>query len=131
MPENVHPIRQKAPKRGRRLPAPPRHLETAAAKKLWRDTLKEYELEPHELVLLGEACSCVDRIEAARDAIARIGNIVIPTAHSVNGKPSLKVHPAVQVETQYMVALARLLRELRLGEEAPVDFRVPRLRRSG
>ena len=107
-----------------RVPGAPRHLATRQARRLWRSTVEGFTLEPHHLALLEEACVCVDRLVAARREIDARGLIV----DDRYGAP--KANPAVAIERDARIALARLLRELQLGDDADLDssIRPPRAR---
>jgi phage terminase small subunit len=111
-------------RRPARVPGAPRHLATRQARRLWRSTVEGFTLEPHHLALLEEACVCVDRLVAARREIATRGLIVSDRY----GAP--KANPAVAIERDARIALARLLRELQLGDDADLDssIRPPRAR---
>ena len=67
---------------------------------------------------------CVDRLVAARREIAARG-IVVPDRYG-----ALKANPAVAIERDARIALARLLRELQLSDDADLDssIRPPRMR---
>jgi len=107
-----------------RVPGAPRHLATRQARRLWRSTAEGYTLEPHHLTLLEEACVCVDRLVAARGEIAARGLLVLDRYRVP------KQNPAVAIERDARIALARLLRELQLGDDADLDssIRPPRMR---
>src|SRR5437870_4324600 len=47
-------------RRPARLPRCPRHVRSAEAKRLWRSTVTTFDLEDHQLVVLEQACTCVD-----------------------------------------------------------------------
>lgn len=110
-------------RRPARLPGAPRHLATRAARKLWRSTVATFALEPHQLTLLEEACVCVDRLIAARAEVRARGVLV----NDRYGVP--KANPAVAIERDCRIALARLLRELHLSDEPDLDssIRPPRI----
>ena len=99
-------------------PKPPSHLR-AATRKWWTQVVTDYDLEPHDLKLLAAACSTWDRLEEARETLARDGTYV-------EGRYGLRAHPAVAVERDSRLAFARLLRELDLDGEPLPD---PRPRR--
>jgi phage terminase small subunit len=108
----------------RRLPGCPSHVKSKAGRKLWRSVVRDYDLEDHQLVVLAEAAMCCDRLEQARASIVAHGIVTMSAART------LKPNPAVNVERDARIALARLLRELQLGDDADDlgadDFRLPR-----
>ena len=88
-------------------------------KKFYRGVLADFEIsETHDLKLLAEAASCVDRITEARKEIDKSGSYFID--RWLQPKP----HPAHAVENSNKVLLARLLRELNL-DIAPPENRAP------
>jgi P27 family predicted phage terminase small subunit len=120
---SVHPL----PHRGLRapsLPAAPRHLRSREARRLWRSTVKDFALEAHQLALLESACKSLDRLVEAREQIDRDG-ITVKDRFG-----QLREHPATKIERDSRIALARLLRELQLTDEADLDnqIRPPRAR---
>ena len=93
------------------IPPAPKSLRTKG-KSLWKSVVQDFELEPHQLTLLLEACRCLDTIELAEAAIRRDG-VTIP------GRYGPKSNPACQVATQNRVVCSRLLREI--GLDSLVD----------
>jgi phage terminase small subunit len=101
----------------------PSHL-SRTARKWWKHVAETYELEQHHLHLLSQAAGCLDRAEEARLAIVKDG------AYFLNRHGERKPHPALQVERDSRALFARLLRELDLDIEPPVDSsRPPALKR--
>jgi P27 family predicted phage terminase small subunit len=101
---------------------PPKHL-SAASKAWWRSVLDTYVLEPHHVHLLRCACESMDRMNQAREALAQHGL----TFMNSDGEP--RTRPEVQIERDSRLAFARLVRELDLDVEAPLDrSRPPPLR---
>jgi phage terminase small subunit len=100
----------------------PRHLQSRDARKLWRSTVEAFHVEAHHLAILEQACTCVDRLVAARAEIARRG-IVVDDRYGVP-----KQNPACAIERDARIGLARLLRELQLGDDTDLDssIRPPR-----
>jgi len=96
---------------------PPDHL--ARSESLWRSTVEAFELEPHQLELLLRACQAADVADEARTTLSTEGL----TFAGADGSP--RAHPAVAIERDARLAVARLLRELRLDEE-PAEARPPR-----
>jgi P27 family predicted phage terminase small subunit len=100
-------------------PTPPAHL-TRAAKKLWRQVLADYELDPHHLEMLAAALQAWDRMNEAREILAAEG----VTYRDRFGAP--RKHPAVSIEENARTAFLRSLRELDLDGEPLPDPRLPR-----
>ena len=103
---------------------PPEHL-SAASQAFWRRMLNEYALdEAPARELLRLACEALDRCEEARAVLAADG--LVTTDRYGQSKP----HPAAAVEQSSRLAVARLLRELRVLEPVPdAESRVGRLGR--
>jgi P27 family predicted phage terminase small subunit len=95
----------------RPLSEPPDHLGEQAAD-LWRAVIADYELDAPALVLLEALCDAWERYAHARQVLADEGPFV-------EGRYGPKAHPAVAVERDSRVMLARLVRELDL-EGLPV-----------
>ena len=103
----------------------PKHL-SAAMRRWWTAVVNRWVLEEHHIRLLTLAAESWDRKEAARQQIQREGL----TVQTRDG--GAKLHPAVRVEADCRVAFARLLRELDLDLEPPVETsRQPSLRSIG
>ena len=100
---------------------PPGHL-SARAQAFYRQVVAEFDLEPHQLKLLGVACDAWDRQEQARAVIDASGLMV----EDRYGTP--KPHPLLAVERDTRVVFMRALRELALEEEPAADARIPRVR---
>jgi P27 family predicted phage terminase small subunit len=97
-------------------PQPPAHLSPSSAK-WWTSTVEAYELHEHHLRLLQLACEAWDRSQEARELLDREG-LTVP---GVEG--GLKTHPAVAIERDSRLAVARLVRELDLDLEPPASDR--------
>jgi P27 family predicted phage terminase small subunit len=95
---------------------PPAHLSASAAQ-WWETTIETYVLQEHHLRLLQLACEAWDRAQAAREMLGRDGL----TVQGADG--GLKTHPAVAIERDARLAVARLVRELDLDTEPPVPER--------
>jgi P27 family predicted phage terminase small subunit len=102
-----------------RIPAPPGHL-SRRAKGLWRRIVAEYLLEPHQVELLRRACEASDRADEARGLLKADG------LTTTDRYGQLKPHPAVNIERDARLGLARLLRELALSPAEPEEARQPR-----
>lgn len=86
-------------------------MRSTDARRLWRRTVDEFDLQEHHLALLEQACKCVDRLVEARDVLDRDG---ITTTDRYGAQ---KQHPAIAVERDSRIALARLVRDLGLDVE--------------
>lgn len=82
--------------------------------------MAEYELGQHHVKLLTLLCEALDRGEHARETIAASG------AYVRDRFGQLKAHPAVAVERDARIAVARLTRELDLDGDPAPDPRPPR-----
>jgi phage terminase small subunit len=96
----------------------PSHLRTAT-RRWYLDVLEHFDLEEHHERLLRAAAECWDRLQQAREVLAKEG-IVVP------GRYGPRAHPAVAIERDTRLAFARLLRELDLDGEPGPDPRPPR-----
>lgn len=95
------------------LPKPPVKL-SPEARKLWDDTLSEYEpWNAADLKRLARACEALNRLRDAQRRIAKDG-AVIP-----DGRGSKKAHPAVNIEKEAHRQLFEALKSLHLGEDEP------------
>jgi P27 family predicted phage terminase small subunit len=88
-----------------------------SAAEWWKSTVGTYELDEHHLRLLQLCLEAWDRAQAARELLDRDGL----TIRTDSG--GLKAHPAVAIERDARLAVARLVRELDLDIEAPVSDR--------
>ncbi|SNT06079.1 phage terminase, small subunit, putative, P27 family [Sphingomonas laterariae] len=110
-----------APAAQAKRPPPPKHLSPAIAK-WWRSVVKDFDLEPHQLRLLQSAAEAWDRMQQAREALAKHGGLTFVAA---NGDP--KAHPAVAIERDARISFARLVRELDLDAAGADRARPPAL----
>jgi hypothetical protein len=102
--------------------AVPRHL-SPGAKRWFRAVSACYELENHHLLLLCLAAEAWDRCCGARRVLDAEGTTFIDR----HGQP--RPRPEVAIERDSRIAFARLLRELDLDINPPVDpKRLPSLR---
>lgn len=99
---------------------PPGHLGEES-RSFWQEVCRNFFLEAHHLKILESVCSCWDRIVVARDEIASSG-VFIKDRYG-----QIKTNPAVRVEHDSKILLARLLRELQLDVELSDDPRPPRM----
>jgi P27 family predicted phage terminase small subunit len=99
------------------VPEPPPHLSPSAGQ-WWRTTVECYELQEHHLRLLQLACEAWDRSQMAREQLSREG-LTVPGREG-----GIRPHPAVAIERDSRLAVARLLRELDLDAEPPAPERV-------
>ena len=95
-------------------PQPPKHL-SRESKSWWREVVSDYELERHHLKLLQSACESWDRVAEARALIAKDGVVV------EDRFGQKKPHPACDIERHNRGLFARMLRELALDVEGPVE----------
>lgn len=100
----------------KRLPRAPAHL-SPATQAWWRAVVETYELEEHHLRLLQLACESWDRVQGAREKLAKDGTVYIDRF----GQP--RKHPSVGIEEQARLAFARLVRELDLEGEPHPGYR--------
>jgi P27 family predicted phage terminase small subunit len=98
----------------------PSHLQSET-RKWFLEVRADYDLEPHHERLLQAAAEAWDRLQTAREALAKHGT----TYTDRFGQP--KARPEVAIERDSAIAFARLLRELAL-EDAPAPPRLPRRR---
>jgi P27 family predicted phage terminase small subunit len=95
---------------------PPAHL-SKSTKVWWRSVIIDYALEPHHLRLLQAACEAWDRLQQARELLARDGLVV------EGREGGMRPHPAAAIERDSRIAFARLVRELDLDTEPPSSAR--------
>jgi P27 family predicted phage terminase small subunit len=90
-------------------PKAPAHLRDAT-RAWWRSVVRNYQLEPHHLMLLRAAGETWDRLQQARELLARDGL-------TVGGREGgIRPHPAVAIERDSRIGFARLIRELGLDD---------------
>ncbi|PSK99763.1 hypothetical protein CLV30_11766 [Haloactinopolyspora alba] len=96
-----------------------------AGKRLWNSVVEDYDLDQHELSLLGEAARVTDRLDALNAVLATEG-VMSPAGDG-------KVHPALVEARQQEITLARLLAALRMpsGEEGDQQASARPQRRGG
>jgi phage terminase small subunit len=84
---------------------------SAEARRLWREVLRGWTLDPPALAILDSVCRALMRVRQAQALIARDG--IITTDRFGQAKP----HPAVLVERDSKQTLLRNLRALNLDLE--------------
>jgi len=91
---------------------PPKKLGPKG-KALWKGVVSEWVLEKkHDLELLEQAATCLDRIENARSALEADGEYL--------KKGDSKVaHPALKVEKEFLTLFYRAIKQLDLVENKP------------
>ena len=94
----------------------PDHL-SESTRVWWRNVIKNYELEPHHVRLLQAAAECWDRLQQARELLARDGLVI------EGREGGMRPHPAAAIERDSRIAFARLIRELDLDVEPPATAR--------
>jgi len=102
----------------------PKYL-SAAARRWYSQVASAYELAPHHRRLLELAARSWDRAEQARKILAKDG-LTFADRHG-----AIRAHPGVAIERDSQLRFARLVRELALGDDAPVEpySRPPRVGR--
>ena len=100
----------------------PKHL-TPRSRRIYRAVVEDFDLaqEPHAREVLRLALEALDRADEARELVESEGM----TYANRFGEP--RAHPAVAVERDCRVAVARLFRELSLDAGEYVEPRVPRV----
>jgi phage terminase small subunit len=99
----------------------PAHLREPT-KRWWRSVVKDYDLAPHHTRLLTAAAESWDRLQQAREALAKYG---LTYDDPKSGAP--RSRPEIAVERDSRIAFARLLRELDLDGEPEPTSRPPRV----
>ncbi|WP_312015860.1 P27 family phage terminase small subunit [Bradyrhizobium sp. JYMT SZCCT0428] len=97
-------------------PKAPAHLSDST-RVWWRLVVRDYELEAHHLRLLQAAGECWDRLQQARELLARDGLVI------EGREGGMRPHPAAAIERDSRIAFARLIRELDLDVEPPTSTR--------
>lgn len=90
-------------------------------KRLWREVTDDYDLEAWQLELLHLGCQALDRCHQAAEHVAEHGAI------TTDRFGALKASPAVAIERDARIAVARVLRELALEVDDVGTVRPPRL----
>ena len=91
---------------------PPKTLQEKG-RDFWKSVMVEWDLEEsHDLALLEQAATCLDRIESARSALDKDGE------YSEN-KGIIVAHPALKVARDYKILFFRAVKQLDLTENEP------------
>src|SRR5439155_15762810 len=90
----------------------PGHL-SPESKRFWRQTMTAFVLEEHHVRLLGLACDALDRAIEARQIVDREGLLV------TDRFGAQRPHPAVAIERDARLGVARLLKALDLDVTPP------------
>lgn len=93
--------------------AAPAHLRPES-RRLWRATVKTYQLEARHETILMVALEALDRMREAQAAVTRDGAYV-------EGRFGMKSHPGLAVERDSRIAFLRAQRELGLDLESPAS----------
>jgi P27 family predicted phage terminase small subunit len=91
---------------------PPDHLSREA--KSWFSAIaRDFVLSEHDLIVLSAACEAWDRMNAARQLVAKDGMTF------VDNRKAIRQHPAVAIEATARTQFLRAIRELNLPD--PTD----------
>jgi phage terminase small subunit len=93
--------------------AAPRHL-SPESRRLWRETVRTYDLEARHETILMVALEALDRMREAQAAVAKDGAYI-------EGRFGMKSHPGLAVERDSRLAFLRATRELGLDLETPAS----------
>ncbi len=99
---------------------PPTGLR-AAGKRLWSDTVAQYEMTAHERELLLQACRTADSLDALQKVLDRDGVLN-------ESSQGTRVHPALPELRQQRVTFARLVAALGL-ESGVAEEETPKQQR--
>jgi P27 family predicted phage terminase small subunit len=91
----------------------PKHLSPGAAK-WWREIVRIYAMESHDIRLLTLAAESWDRACQARLEIEQHGKLTY-TDSAGNFRP----HPSVQIERDSRAAFAKIVKQLSLSDDEP------------
>lgn len=95
-----------------RRPRAPAGLRTAG-RRLWRQMVDVYELDPSEQTALESACRTADELADLQAVLAEVST---PTVAGSKGQT--RVHPLYAEVRQHRLALARLLAAIDLPDDA-------------
>lgn len=100
------------------LPKPPTTL-SKAGKLFWKKVIADFDLEPHHMEILKQACLCLDDLNLAEAALKEHGR------YFKDRYDQWKEHPAAGDAKQLRGLFQRLVRELGLDVNVP-ESRPPR-----
>jgi P27 family predicted phage terminase small subunit len=92
----------------------PKHLRKGT-KQFWLQVVRDFALETYHVRLLTHACEAWDRVEQAREAVAKDG------AYFIDRFGQRKAHPGLLVERDNRTQFAKLIRELNLDVDSPTE----------
>ena len=101
----------------------PAHLRPDT-KAWWLSVHQEYDLAEHHVRLLTLAAEAFDRACEAREILARDGIVI------GGREAAVRPHPAVAIERDARIAFARLIAQLNLDVDSPVDSSMRAAQRS-
>ena len=91
---------------------PPKTLQDKG-REFWKAVMLEWDLEEsHDLALLEQAATCLDRIESARSALDKDGEYS-------ETKGIFTAHPALKVERSNKILFFRAVKQMDLTENPP------------
>ena len=90
----------------------------------WESVNQSYDLEEHHLRLLTMAADAWDRACQAREILERDGIVI------GGREAAVRPHPCIAIERDSRIAFARLVAQLNLDAESPVDSSMRSAQRS-
>jgi len=102
---------------------PPAHLRPDT-RAWWLSVHRDYDLGEHHARLLLLACEAWDRCCEAREIMAKDGIVI------GGREAAVRPHPCIAIERDSRLAFARLIAQLSLDEEMPVEASVRAAQRS-
>jgi phage terminase small subunit len=81
----------------------------------WQSVHQDYDLEEHHSRLLTMACEAWDRACQAREIMAKDGIVI------GGREAAVRPHPCIAIERDSRIAFARLIAQLNLDADLPVD----------
>jgi len=101
----------------------PSHLR-ADTQAWWTSVCSDYDLDAHHVMLLTLAAESWDRCCEAREILSEFGCVI--GGREGGARP----HPAVAIERDAKISFARLIAQLNLDAEMPVDINARAAQRS-
>ena len=101
----------------------PAHLRSDT-RAWWQSVLQDYDLAEHHVRLLTMAAEAWDRCHEAREILAEDGIVI--GGREGGARP----HPAIAIERDSLLAFARLIAQLSLDADSPVDSSMRSAQRS-